>query len=156
SSVTLTSGNNQTASLSTALSSPFVITVRDANGNLVVGAAVTWAIILAPNGATGQSLNPFSGVTQANGQATTLLTLGNMAGTYEVQATVSGAANSPITFTATAQSAATASSLVMTSGNDQTAHLSTALSSPFVVTVRDQNGNPMAGVNVNFSISFVP
>ncbi|MCX6902659.1 MAG: cytochrome c biogenesis protein ResB, partial [Verrucomicrobia bacterium] len=97
----LTSGNSQSRGKSTALASPFVVTVSDAYGNPVSGRSVTFAIATVPVGATGQSLSTTSTTTAANGQASSILTLGNLAGAYTVTATSAGLAGSPVTFTAT-------------------------------------------------------
>ena len=96
----LTSGNSQQGAVLTALTSPFVVTVTDANGNTVSGTTVTFAIATVPGGATGQSLNPTSTTTAPNGQAPSTLTLGSTAGTYTVTATSAGLSGSPVTFTA--------------------------------------------------------
>jgi len=98
----LTSGNNQSANRSMALASPFVVMVTDANTNPVSGISVTFALSTAPIGATGQVLSPTSTTTAANGQASTILTLGSTAGTYTVTATAGTLSGSPVTFTAIA------------------------------------------------------
>ena len=100
--LTLTSGNNQSKQRSTLLTSPFVVTVTDANANPVSAISVAFAIATVPSGATGQSLSTTSTTTAANGQASSTLTLGNVAGTYTVTAASTGLTGSPVTFTATA------------------------------------------------------
>jgi autotransporter-associated beta strand protein len=100
--VALTSGNNQSGGRSSPLASPFVVTVTDANGNPVSGTVVTFALGTVPGGATGQSLSTTTATTAANGQASTILTLGNAVGTYTVRATSGTLSGSPVTFTATA------------------------------------------------------
>ncbi len=101
-SISLTSGNNQSTQISAVLPNPFVVTVTDALGNPVSGVSVTFAIATVPTGATGQSLSVTNATTGANGQATSVLTLGNKVGTYTVTATATGLSGSPLTFTATA------------------------------------------------------
>jgi uncharacterized protein affecting Mg2+/Co2+ transport len=151
--IALTSGNGQSATINTTLS-PFVVTVTDAGGNPVQGVSVTWSITGTPSGATGQSLSSTSSTSDANGQASTTLTLGNKVGTYTVQALSTGLTGSPITFTATATVGA-AANIALTSGNGQSATINTTLS-PFVVTVTDAGGNPVQGVSVNWSITGTP
>jgi hypothetical protein len=63
---------------------------------------VAFALGTGPSGATGQSLSATSTTTAANGQASTILTLGNKAGTYTVTPTSGTLSGSPVTFTATA------------------------------------------------------
>lgn len=258
--LSLTSGNNQSGTVGTALGSPFVVTVTDAGGNPVSGVSVTFAINSVPGGATGQSLSTTGTTTAANGQASTKLTLGNAIGAYTVTATSAGLTGSPVTFTANATgklaitsvngganptagtpfsvivqaqdasgtpvnvaantavtlsrsagtgtlggtltgtilaggssvtisgvtytkaesgvvltatrtsgdtlaaansaaftvNAGAASTLTLTSGNNQSGLALASLASPFVVTVSDANGNPVSGVNVTFAINTVP
>ncbi|MDP2830978.1 MAG: hypothetical protein Q8O02_01855, partial [Candidatus Omnitrophota bacterium] len=77
----------------------FVVTVKDAYGNTVTGASVTFAISSVPAGAAGQVLSVTSAATDVNGQAQTVLTLGNKTGDYVV--TVSYAGLTSVNFTAT-------------------------------------------------------
>jgi hypothetical protein len=100
--IALASGNSQSGSVNTAVANRLVVTVSDAGGNLVQGTSVSFAFGSVPTGASGQSLNPTSTTTDATGQASTALTLGNTAGTYTVQSTSTGLTGSPVTFTATA------------------------------------------------------
>ncbi len=96
----LTSGNNQSTTMSTALASPLVVTVTDEHGNPVSGTTVSIAIGTVPGGAVGQSLSASSPQTGGNGQAASTLTLGDKLGTYTVTATAAGLSGSPVTFTA--------------------------------------------------------
>jgi autotransporter-associated beta strand protein len=100
--ITLNSGNSQSGIAGTALASPFVVTVTDTYGHPVPGTNVTFAIATTPGGATGQALSTNTVSTDANGQAATILTLGDTAGTYTVTATSGTLVGSPVTFTATA------------------------------------------------------
>lgn len=90
------SGGGQSAAVSTALPNPFIVRVSQ-GGSPVSGASVSWAVT-----AGGGSVNPTSSTTGADGLASTVLTLGSAAGANTVQATVSGAVGSPVSFTATA------------------------------------------------------
>jgi adhesin/invasin len=149
-------GDNQSAALGKALSAPLVVMVTDAYGNPVSGAGVSFAITSFPSGSTGQSLSMANVSTNVQGQASTVLTLGNKPGTYSVAASSGSLSGSPVTFTATATGAAVASRLVQTSGVGQSGTVSTQLASPFVVTVLDQYGNPFAGATVRFAITGSP
>jgi adhesin/invasin len=95
--VAVFSGNNQVGTDGTALSSPLVALVTDANSNPVSGVNVMFA---ATSG--GGSVSPASMATGANGQAQTTLTLGAAAGTNTVSATVTGL--TAASFTETGQS----------------------------------------------------
>ena len=100
--IALTSGNNQNGRTGAALASPLVVIVTDASGNPVPGVGMTFALATTPGGATGQSLSTTSATTGGNGQASSLLTLGNQVGTYTVTATAGSLTGSPLTFTANA------------------------------------------------------
>jgi hypothetical protein len=153
--IALTSGDNQTGVISTALANPLVVTVTDAGGNPIQGSSVTFAIAVSPAGARGQSLSVTGTTTNASGQASTVLTLGNKTGTYTVTATSGSLSGSLVTFTATATVGA-AATIALTSGNNQTGIISTALANTFVVTVTDVGGNPVQGTSVSFAIASTP
>lgn len=93
-----TSGNDQTAETGETLSNPFVVRVLDQNGDPFQGAVVTFAI----TGGTGASLSTTSDTTDSNGQAQTTLTLGATPGSYIVTASVTGITGN-VQFSATAQ-----------------------------------------------------
>jgi hypothetical protein len=143
----LVSGNGQSGSPSQPLANPFTAKVTDAGGNPVSGVTVTFAVT-----AGGGSLNPATVQTNTQGVASTTLTLGAAAGTNTVTAASGSLAGSPITFTATAVSAA-ASNLVMVSGNSQTGTVGQPLGASLVVKVTDAGGNAVSGVNVTFTVT---
>ncbi len=97
--IVLTSGNNQSGIVGTALFSPFVVIVTDAYGHPISGTNVNFAIATSPVGANGQTLSATSATTGTNGQASTILTLGDTVGSYTVTATAGSLVG---TFTATA------------------------------------------------------
>ena len=149
-------GNGQMANVGTTLS-PFVVQVTDGYGGPVKGVSVTFAISSLPSGATGQNLSTTTTVTDNNGEASTVLQLGNKVGLYTVSATSAGLAGSPMTFNATAQlPVSVATSLGLTSGNNQTGVAYTSLVQPYVVTVLDQYGAPLAGTAVKFALAGWP
>jgi len=98
-SIAIISGNNQTGLINTPLDNPFVVEVRDNQGNPVTDSIVHFAITETPSGSTGQSISNATGTTNANGRTGTILTPGNKGGAYRVRASVSGI--SDVTFTAT-------------------------------------------------------
>ena len=87
------SGVKQKAPAGTALKRPFVVTVRDENGEPYAGAVVTFAVT-----AGGGTLSVTTDTTDASGNAATTLTLGTRPGTNTVVATVANL--EPVTFTA--------------------------------------------------------
>ncbi|MEH2139980.1 N,N-dimethylformamidase beta subunit family domain-containing protein [Nostoc sp.] len=98
--ITKTSGDNQTGAAGTALPNPLVVQVKDGAGNPQSGVTVNFAVTSG-----GGSVLPASAVTNANGQASTTLTLGaNPGATSPVTNTVSATASSvgSVTFSASA------------------------------------------------------
>src|SRR3989304_9205065 len=81
------------------------------------------------------------------------MTLGNQGGVYRVQVSSGSLTGSPLTFNATATSAAAA--MVLSSGNAQVDTIGATLV-PFAVRVNDIGGNSVPGVTVNFSITGRP
>jgi hypothetical protein len=79
------SGDNQTGSPSTTLPNPLVVRVLDATGNPLPGATVSFSVT-----AGGGSVSPGSVVSDSNGQASAMLTLGPSAGRDTVHATATG------------------------------------------------------------------
>jgi mono/diheme cytochrome c family protein len=78
--IVLSSGDKQIAGVGNIIPDPVVVQVNDAQGNGVAGASV-WCS--GPNGA---SCNPASGITDSSGQFTTAVSVGGMAGRYQITA----------------------------------------------------------------------
>ncbi len=140
------SGNNQSGTVGQPLSQPIQVIVRR-DGGAEAGTQVTWA-----TQATAGTLNPVSSTTDAAGLASSSWTLGTTAGAQTATATVSGATGSPVSFMATAATAA-ASSLAMASGNNQSGQTGDALASPLVVRVIDPFGNGVTGTPVTWAVT---
>ena len=138
------SGDEQEGAAGAASSEPFVVEVRDQNGSPLVGATVTFAVTAASG-----TLSATTATTDANGRAATTLTLGRDPGRNTVTARV--AELNPVIFTATGQ--AVPRTVEKPSGDEQEGSAGTALADPFVVVVRDQNGIPLAGVQVTFAVT---
>ena len=152
-------GMNQTAPVGTILSQAFVVRILNASGNPVSGKTVTFAVDSVPASAAGQAVSISTAVTDADGLASTVLTLGDKPGVYRVIATSDGLAGSPIFFRATATSGTStpiASRLLLTAGNNQVDTVGRRLANPLVATVFDQFGAPFAGATVQFTISSTP
>lgn len=93
------SGNNgdaQTGPVGEALPDPLRVVVTDEAGDPVSGITVNWST------ANGGSFDPSSSTTDVEGIASTTWTLGGTSGGQLAQAAVNGAANSPVSFSATA------------------------------------------------------
>ena len=90
------SGDGQEGTVDELLAEPFVVSVLAEDGTAIAGAVVTFSVT-----AGGGTLSDTTATTDADGQATTTLTLGSELGTNMVEATVEGLES--VTFTATGQ-----------------------------------------------------
>lgn len=153
--IEITSGNNQSKVITQALTNPYVVTLRDANGNLSVGSTVTFAITDTPATATGHSLSDTVVTTDANGQASVTLTLGNKVGNYRVTVSSDSFTYSPVTFNSTA-TAAVATTIALVSGNNQSQIITLYAPDSLIVLVTDANENPVPNTSVAFAVTNVP
>lgn len=92
--LSIVSGDNQTATLGSALANPLVVQVKDSLGNPAPNVAVTFA---ATNSATA---NPGSTSTDVSGLASSRISLGSSTGPVSIVASVNGLPN--VTFAAVA------------------------------------------------------
>ena len=142
------SGSGQSAQISQALASPFVVEVVDGFGNPVSGETVGFSIETTPTDAAGQSLSAESIATDTNGQAVSTLTLGDKVGAYGVDAVWS---TSTVNFTADAESGDASVMSVTTQPGITTA--GSSVTGPPTVAVVDAGGNPVSGVTVSVSLN---
>ena len=143
--LTKVSGDEQQGPAGTALAEPFVVSVLDQNGSAFAGVVVTFSVT-----AGGGTLSSTTATTDANGRARSTLTLSSEPGTNTVTATVAGL--EPVTFAATAIEQ-TPHSLTKVSGDSQEGLAGEQLATPFVVSVRDEDGSAIAGAVVSFSVT---
>jgi Big-like domain-containing protein len=101
--IAVVSGSSQSGVIGSALTQPLVVSVTDAGGSGVSGATVNFFVSVG----TG-TVSPTGAVTDAQGHASTQLTLGSTAGSVEVTAAVAGT-------TLSARFAATAATVVASS-----------------------------------------
>jgi hypothetical protein len=138
----LVSGGGQSGAVTTALAEPICVVAKDAYGNLVSGAFVTFS----DNGADGTfSSNPVA--TGANGRASVYYTLPSKAASIAITAT----ASSPSVTVNEKSVAGVPASVNYVSGNNQSAPPDTQLTNPLVVAVKDKYGNLVIGTAVTFS-----
>ena len=140
-------GNNQSGVVGEALTKPFVVGTRDRGGDPLEGIAVTFRVLTG-----GGSLSATAVSTDAHGRAESTLTLGSEPGTNTVEVTAGGTERVLI-FKADATLPPVPATVSIILGDNQTGVTDEALANPFAVEVRDQNGNPMAGVTVTFTVS---
>lgn len=140
----VTSGNNQTATVKTLLPTPLEVTLLDPyTGQGVPGVTITFS-----DGGDGGTFGSPSVVTNADGQASTTYTFGSVARTVTITATNSGVAGATFTEISTP---GPAKWVVLVSGGNQSAPESTPLPNPIVVKVSDQYSNGIPGEVVTFS-----
>jgi hypothetical protein len=138
-------GDGQTIEVNAA-SNPLVVRVDDQFGNAFQGAEVTFT-----GDGVAHSLSTTTADTDANGEASVVVTAGGDAGTITVAASVAGL--DPVTFTITVEAPTVdpeAATLELVSGDGQTLGLN-AESGALLVRVEDQFGAPFPGATVSFS-----
>lgn len=141
--IAATGGNQQTGTAGQPLGEPVVVQVQDANGGPVQGALVQFVVQSG-----GGSVQPGQDRTDAQGRASATWTLGEASGQQQLQATVEGTS---ISTTFTAQVAAgQAEEMQKEDGDDQIAVKGEQFSSPLVVRIVDQFGNPVPGIEVTW------
>jgi adhesin/invasin len=146
STLTIVSGNAQSGSAGSSLAEALVVAVRDTWDIGVAGVTVTLAVV-----AGGGTLSATSILTDANGRAATMLTLGTTAGANVNRVTASAMGLPPVTFVATT-TAGPPAALAAVSGNNQSATIGTAITNPLVVKVADSYGNGVPRATVKFRL----
>ena len=137
-------GNNQSATVATALAAPLQVQTFDPySGTPFSGVTVNFS-----DGGKGGIFGSPTAVTDNTGLAGTTYTLPQKAGTWTITASSTGYGQAFFSATATPGSAA---ALARVSGNSQTAQVATPLPNAVVAKVADQYKNPVPGVAVNFS-----
>ena len=153
-SVTISAGNNQSATIGNPFSTALSVTVKDANSVVIPAYNVTFTASTGSNGQSGTFSNSTgtitvptgsSGVT--NGVASAGITANSKAGSYSVTATA-GSASATFNLTNTPGLPA---NIALTSGSGQSAAIRTAFANPLIATVTDAGGNLLSGVTVTFT-----
>jgi adhesin/invasin len=139
-------GDGQSGLAGSTITTRPSVKVTDSFGNVAVGAPVTFAVTQGNSVLVGATQ-----VADANGVATLGgWTLGTTAGNNRVTASVAGGAS--VTFDAPG-SAGPVTSLAIISGNAQSATVGGPVSTKPAVRARDDFGNPVAGINVTFTVA---
>lgn len=138
------SGDNQRGPGGTVLPLPLVARVVDATNNPVAGVTVNFVA------SVGGSVAPTSAVTAANGEVSSIGTLGAVRGANLFEARV--AQISPVGFFATVETNAPAS-LRIVDGNGQSAGTGAPLPQPLRVQVLDMGSAGIPGITVSWTAS---
>lgn len=141
--VAVVSGNNQSGAINTDAALPLVGVVRDQFGAIMVGQAVSWAVISGSATITA----PTSSVTDANGQASTKIHFGATAGPVQVRLT---AGTKSVLFTLT--STIDVNGMTKVSGDNQTVVLNQAFQ-PLVVRLTAAGTPGLSGMSVAFNVT---
>ena len=141
------SGDDQRGVPGEVLAYPFVVEVRNENGDPLIWTTVRFAALIG-----GGSLNHEITITDVNGRAESILTLGTDIGTNKVQVNVKGISQ-VLVFNAEALAPPMPTTLLSVSGDNQNGTTDETLTNPFVVEVRDQYDAPLEGVKVTFAVS---
>jgi hypothetical protein len=149
-SITATAGTPQSTAVSTAFAAALQAIVKDASGNPVSGAKVTFTAPSTGAGASFGTSATATTVTDTTGQAIAPpLKANSTVGSYAVTASVAGAtATASFSLTNTAGAPA---SITATAGTPQSAVSNTAFTAALQATVKDTGGNPLSGVTVTFT-----
>ncbi|HEX8211346.1 MAG TPA: leishmanolysin-related zinc metalloendopeptidase [Longimicrobium sp.] len=140
-------GNGQAGAVGVLLGSALQVRVVDRLGVGVAGVPVTFTVQTG-----GGTLASATSVTNAEGIATNSWTLGPAAGTHTLSVTFPGTTLAPVTFTAQAVGRVPGV-LGVLAGGHQAALMGTALPVAPAVVARDEVGNPLAGITVNFVVT---
>jgi uncharacterized repeat protein (TIGR01451 family) len=138
-------GNYQTNTVATALTVNPTVRVVDAWGNPVSGTTVAFSVLLG-----GGSVSDTTAVSDADGLAATVFTLGTASGVNNntLQASASGVTGSPSSLTFTESSVAgAATQLVIQTEPSSTATAGSAFAQQPVVLVEDAYGNVVTGAS---------
>lgn len=140
--LSVVSGGKQTGTVGATLPLPIVIKGKDAVGNVVPNASITFT-----DGGLGGTFNPNPAITASNGQASTTYTLPLVAKTITVTASCGS-----VSVRVTEKSVAGAPAMVnIIQGNNQTAHPNNKLPKNLIVSVTDQYGNGISGLTVAYT-----
>jgi adhesin/invasin len=144
--MTLNDGNNQTRTVALAVTTAPSVLVRDAFSNPAVGAVVTFAV----TGGGGTVSGGAASVDAAGIARVGSWTLGTTAGANQLTASLG--VLTPVVFAATG-TPGSATQVVVTGGDNQSAVAGSPVGVAPTVTVRDQYGNGVQGVQVTFAVT---
>ena len=137
-------GNQQVGSLNSRLAEPLVVEVVDANDNPVENVRVRFTTTIGSG-----RFSPRTPRTDEDGFAETTFTP-TSTGRIRISATVAGVDDRAAFIV---QGGEPADALEKVSGDNQSGTPGNALANPFVVEVQDEDGEPLTGHSVTFSVT---
>ena len=140
------SGMGQSAAPGQTLLAPLVVAVTDASGGAVAGVTVSWA---AQGGGTVSSATSKTG---SDGRASVQRTLGSTPGQQTTTASVTGLEGSPVTFLSIAGGGPGVTVITQPPPSALDQEVFDPTKQP-VVSVGDDSGKPLAGVDVTASLT---
>lgn len=141
--LSVVSGGKQVGVVGTTLTNPLVVKAKDAVGNVVPGATITFTDNATQHG----TFTPPSPITGSNGQVSTSYTLPTVAKFLTVTASCGN-----VSVNISEQSLpASPALLVNIQGDNQTAHPNNKLAKALIVQVTDQYANGISGLTVSFT-----
>jgi hypothetical protein len=143
-SLAIVSGDGQSRPIGQALPNPLVVLVRDQFGNPMAGVSVQWAPVVAGSATLANATTQ----TGANGRASNTVTLGNIPGAVQIQASAGGTS---VTFGDLEATVTLTSLTKVGNGDNQTAVTNSAFTNPLTVQVNGTLG-PMPNIQVTFSV----
>ncbi len=151
--ITIAGGNNQAITPGSTFSTKLSVAVKNAAGNPVQGATVTFTT--PASGASGTfpgNLTTVTALTDVNGVANApYVTTNTTTGTYSVSALATGFAT-PVNFTlSNLDSSLIPGSIAVNAGDSQSADAGTIFANPLSVLVKDPSGLPLQGSTVTFT-----
>lgn len=136
----------QSARAGDPFGAPLLVTVRDRHGNPVPGVTVGFA---CPAAAVSCTLDAPTAVSDGDGEASVNATAGERPGAFDATATVDGAGEVAFHLT---DLVGLPGSIASTSGASQETGVLTRYAEPLAVQVRDEFGNVVPGVPVEFEV----
>lgn len=147
SAITITGGDNQEGIAGLPLALPLEVNVVDDDLRPIVNFTVEFSVTDGEG-----TLSDASVRTDAQGNATTVLTLGKKVGDNTVDVTGEGISSDRIFFSATGLVGAPGR-LVAVSGTDESSIVDTELAVPLVARLEDANENPISNMPVDFVVT---
>ena len=145
-SIVIVSGSGQTGTVGSSLALPLVAKVLDEFGAVVGGAAVQWSKLSG-----GGTLGATSTTSAADGTTSTTYTLGTVATTENIRASLPGVTSSTADFSVKAT--AGAPFRLTSAGTGQHTPVGSALPGGLAVRVVDAFNNPVSGVDVFWRVA---